>query len=106
MACGLPVVTTRAKGVREVVIEDETALLADIGSPEQLAKHLDKLVVDESLRERLGSAGKARVRAVYAWDGIIDRLMLLLAGGNVGRGARPGDPWRTIGSQSGKAMVL
>jgi glycosyltransferase involved in cell wall biosynthesis len=91
MACGLPVVTTRAKGVREVVVENETALLADVGSPEQLAKHLDQLVTDESLRKRLGSAGKARVKGVYDWDGIMDRLMLLLTEGHSGEKARQGD---------------
>lgn len=80
MACGLPVLTTRAKGVREVVVENETALVADVGRPEQLASHLDRLLTDADLRARLGSAGRERVKNFFQWETIIDSLMGRLQG--------------------------
>ena len=78
MACGLPVVTTRAKGVREVVIENQTALVGDVGDAGQLAAHLKRLIVDADLRRELGMLGRRRVKAVYSWEKIMDSLMALL----------------------------
>jgi glycosyltransferase involved in cell wall biosynthesis len=75
MGCGLPVITTRAKGVREVFVENETALVADIGSPPQLAEHLQRLQNDAELRMRLGKAGRRRIESHFSWDRIIDSLM-------------------------------
>jgi len=78
MASGLPVVTTRAHGVREVVQENETALLAEVGDVEQLTAHLRRLVQEPELREQLGMAGRRRVEQVFRWNTIIDGLCALL----------------------------
>jgi len=78
MAAGLPVITTRAQGVRSLVVENETALLADVGNPAQLTQHLGVLISDPALRRRLGAAGKERVRRHFQWDGIIESLMKAL----------------------------
>jgi glycosyltransferase involved in cell wall biosynthesis len=75
MGCGLPVITTRAKGVREVYVENETALVADIGNPSQLAVHLQRLQNDAGLRTRMGNAGRRRIETHFSWDRIIDALM-------------------------------
>jgi glycosyltransferase involved in cell wall biosynthesis len=75
MAAGLPVVTTRAPGVRTVVREDETALVADVGDTQGLAEKLRLLAGDAKLRARLGAAGRARVEKEFAWDPIMDRLL-------------------------------
>ena len=78
MASGLPVVTTRAHGVREVVRENETALLAEVGDVEQLTAQLRRLVQEPELRKQLGMAGRRRVEQVFRWDTIIDGLCALL----------------------------
>lgn len=75
MASGLPVVTTRAQGIREVIAEGETALAAEVGTPPQLAALLAELLADPALRQRLGEAGRKRIAERFAWDGIMDRLM-------------------------------
>jgi glycosyltransferase involved in cell wall biosynthesis len=82
MACGLPVVTTRAKGVREVVVENETALVANVGDAGQLAGHLKLLIGDSDLRGELGMLGRNRVREIYDWEKIMDSLMALLEAGS------------------------
>ncbi|HEY7862758.1 MAG TPA: glycosyltransferase family 4 protein, partial [Thermoanaerobaculia bacterium] len=79
MACGLPVVTTRARGVREVVVEGETALQADVQDRVGLARALGRAIADPALRERLGKAGRARVERVFSWGPILDRLMAKLS---------------------------
>ena len=78
MASGMPVVTTRAKGIRGVIAEGETALAGDVGDVDAHAEHLRRVIDDEVLRRRLGDAGRRRIATHFAWDGIIDRLMLAL----------------------------
>jgi glycosyltransferase involved in cell wall biosynthesis len=78
MATRLPVVTTRAQGVRTVVSENETALVADVGRPDQLAVHLERLIRDPKLRHQLGTAGRERVNKLFRWEVIVDSLFSLL----------------------------
>jgi len=81
MACGLPVLTTRAHGVRSVAEEGQTALMADVGDIEGLARQLHRLVEDPDLRRRLGDTGRERVATHFRWDTIMERLMALLEQG-------------------------
>lgn len=57
MAAELPIVTTDVGGIREVVSENETALLAPAGESRLLAKHLQQLSGNVVLRKQLGEAG-------------------------------------------------
>jgi glycosyltransferase involved in cell wall biosynthesis len=78
MACGLPVLTTRAKGVRSVVIENETALLTEIGQPKRFASQLGRLIDDQALRQQLGQAGKRHILTHFQWERIISSLLTQL----------------------------
>ena len=60
MAAGLPVVATNVGGVAEAVEHGETGFLVPASDAEALARALERLVVDASLRRRLGAAGRAR----------------------------------------------
>lgn len=62
MMAGLPVVATRVGGVSELVEDGVTGFLAPRGEPKALAQELQKLLDDESLRQRMGQAG--RIKAV------------------------------------------
>jgi glycosyltransferase involved in cell wall biosynthesis len=62
MAAGLPVVATDVGGIAESVIDGETGLLVPPGDPGALAAALDRLLADSALRQRLGAAGRERVR--------------------------------------------
>ena len=73
MACGCPVVATRAHGNEEFCLDNETALMADAGDVETLTRHVRNLLDDPSLAARLAEAGRARVRD-YRWEPVIDRL--------------------------------
>jgi L-malate glycosyltransferase len=65
MAAGLPVVATRVGGVPEVVVEEETGLLAPAGDVDALAAQILRLAEDRDLRGRLGGAGRERARASF-----------------------------------------
>ena len=61
MSWGLPVITTPVGGIPEVITHNETGLLVNPGDVQQLAKALQSLIENKSLRLELGSAAKQRV---------------------------------------------
>ena len=62
MATGVAPVATRVGGIPEVITDGQDGLLVDPGDPAALAGALDRLLVDDALRDRLGA--KARDRAL------------------------------------------
>ena len=67
MACGKAVVASRVGGVPELVREGIDGLLVEPGDIVGLADAMIKLLSDSSLRFKMGSAGRERVRE-YSWD--------------------------------------
>ena len=62
MTCGKPVVSTNVRsGVPWVNRHDETGIVVEPGDADALAKALNRLTHDATLRERMGKAGQARV---------------------------------------------
>jgi rhamnosyl/mannosyltransferase len=69
MACGKPVVSTALPtGVPWVNRHMETGLVVPPGDHRVLAAAMKSLAADQSLRERLGAAGRARVAAEFTAD--------------------------------------
>ncbi len=62
MAAGLPVVASAVGGVPEIVDDGTTGVLVPPGDPAALAAAIEPLLADATLRDRLGDAGRARVR--------------------------------------------
>lgn len=68
MACGLPVITSRAAGVSEIIHHGEDGLvLEDPKDIATLARYLQELVTDAGWRERLGE-NAARTASRYTWE--------------------------------------
>lgn len=68
-ACGMPVVASDVGGVREVIRHGaEGFLLLPAEIPTRLAEPLAQLAGDPELRQRLGSAARARAEARFKWD--------------------------------------
>ena len=65
MACGLPVVSTRAAGVPDLVRHEHNGLLAEPRDPSDLARQLGRLIDDGAIRTRLGDATRATVTAQF-----------------------------------------
>jgi glycosyltransferase involved in cell wall biosynthesis len=61
MSAGLPVITTSWGAPLEIVTED-SGMLVPPGQPALLAKALETLIRDASLRDRLGAGGRARAQ--------------------------------------------
>ncbi|MEI4471241.1 glycosyltransferase family 4 protein [Frigidibacter sp. MR17.24] len=77
-AAGLPVVAWATAGVPEVVAAGETGILTAEGDHDGLAQAVARLLGDADLRERMGAAAQARVRAHHALPAAAARLDALL----------------------------
>jgi SAM-dependent methyltransferase len=70
MACGRAVVVTDAPGLREVVRDARTGLVAD-STPEAVAAGLELLLRDPDLAHVLGQAAAAHIRERYSLEAIL-----------------------------------
>lgn len=68
-AAGVPVVATAVGGTPEVVADGVTGLLVPSGRPERITEALNRLLSDESLRSRMGNAGRERMRSEFTFAG-------------------------------------
>ena len=65
MSAGTAVIGSRAGGIAEQIVHEQTGLLFTPGDPEDLACELEKLLTDTDLRLRLAAAGELRVRSHF-----------------------------------------
>lgn len=63
---GTAVVGTPAGGIPEVVVDEQTGLIARDGDAGHLASQIERLITDDTLRQRLTAAGATRVRSLFA----------------------------------------
>ena len=72
MACGLPVISTKA-GTDDLLMDDVNG----IRSARWVCcftKHLARLYEDESLRRRLGTAAREHIQA-FDWEKVADKIL-------------------------------
>jgi glycogen(starch) synthase len=75
MAAGVPVVTSDAGGLPEVVEHDRSGLLTWANNADSLAIGINRVLDDDQLARRLARAGRRRVRQSFAWDSIAERTI-------------------------------
>jgi glycosyltransferase involved in cell wall biosynthesis len=69
MACGLPVISSSAGALPEVVGRDgEAGVLVPPANPEALAAALKRVMADEEMRRRMGAAARKRVETLFTWE--------------------------------------
>ena len=71
MACEVPIVATNVGGSPESVVDGDTGLIVPPRNPKALAEALEKLISDPDLRERLGKAGRRRVKEHFSREKLI-----------------------------------
>jgi glycosyltransferase involved in cell wall biosynthesis len=76
MAHGRPVVASNVGGLRDLVDDGETGLLVPPGDVQALRHALERLLADSGLRERLGRAGRVRIREHFSWERAVAETVL------------------------------
>jgi len=79
LAVGRPVVASSLPGIRELIIDGETGLLARSGDARSLADALARLVDEPGLAVRLTDAGRAKVEAEHDAQVCLDEVFSRLA---------------------------
>ena len=74
MACGLAVVATRVAAVPEMIEDEQTGLLVDVGDRHQLGRALRRLIDDPAIRDRIGAAAVDRIRTTYRIERVVDEI--------------------------------
>jgi phosphatidylinositol alpha-mannosyltransferase len=74
MAAAVPIVATDNNGYRSVMENDHQGILIPDASPEAFTATLLKLLRDEQLRSRLGTAGRRTAEKIYSWKLVADEV--------------------------------
>lgn len=80
MALAKPVIATDIGGLPEIVIPNETGFLVPVNSPQQIVEAVEKLILDKSLAERMGRAGRERVEECFDLSKQIRAVFSILEG--------------------------
>ena len=75
MACGLPVVATRASGLDELVKEGVNGYLVDINDSSTLANRLAELIENPYERHRMGKESRKIAEQEFAWEYITEQYV-------------------------------
>ncbi len=73
MAHGIPVIASNAGGLPEVVTHGKTGFLVTPGDVDAIARYMDLLIEDESLRIELGKNARKEVEKKFHPDKIIPK---------------------------------
>lgn len=74
----LPIITTDAGSVSELIIDDVTGVVVPQKDPEALATEIERLLIDNERKERLGSAASGKAREMFDQDRNVKKLEKLL----------------------------
>lgn len=80
MAAGKAIIVSSVAGMAGLVSDGVTGLIFAKGNIADLTDQLEKLVVDASLRNRLGVAARTRAENSLSWEGIAGRMLTRLTG--------------------------
>ncbi len=74
MACGIPVVATRAGALSEIIEDGVTGLLVPPADSQALSEALKMLLSDPDLCRRMGQAGRERVLKNFTWRRTAEKM--------------------------------
>lgn len=75
MACGLPIVATRASGLSELVQEGVNGYLVKTNDPATLADRLTQLIDNPYERQRMGKESRKIAEREFAWEYIAEQYV-------------------------------
>ncbi len=75
-ACGLPVVTTEAGGIPDIVTHERTGLLVQCGDYEGMAREAIRLLHDENLADRIVNQAREECQK-YSWEAVRNKWLSL-----------------------------
>jgi glycosyltransferase involved in cell wall biosynthesis len=75
MACGTPVIATRAGALPEVVGDHGAGILVPTRDPQALSQAIIELLRDPERRKKMGVAGRQRVEKLFTWERVAEQTV-------------------------------
>jgi len=75
MACGTPVIATRAGGVPEIIEDGVNGFMLPAGDAEALADRICALLEDAQLRRTLGHNARRRIQELFSVERVLPRMV-------------------------------
>ena len=77
LACGLPVVSTRVSGSETLIEPPECGLVVDVANAQQLTFGMTSLLLDGSMRARLGESARRRFELKFSLASVAKEMIVL-----------------------------
>lgn len=74
MAAGIPVIATDAGGIKDFLVHEQTGIVVQQKSPEDIANAVNRLANDQPLRHTLVQQAAAMVRERYDWNRVAEEI--------------------------------
>jgi len=74
-AIGIPTIGSRIYGITDAIVDAETGLLFTVGSVDDLTEKMRCLIVDPTLRRRLGEHGRVRAYQDFSKELVLSELL-------------------------------
>lgn len=75
MACGTPVIASRAASLPEIVVNGETGILFPANDLASLKAAIARLATDSTLWHAMSVAARQRVEAIFTWGAVAERCL-------------------------------
>ncbi len=75
MACEKPVIATNTGGLKEIIENSNFGSLVEVGNIEQTANEIEKYLLDENLKNRVGEVARKKVIEKYNWEDNIKQMI-------------------------------
>ena len=79
-ACEKPVIVSNVGGLPEVVENGVTGIVVPPSNTLELSKAIEKLILDKTLRIKMGKAGRDRVETMYNWENNVSEMIDIYKG--------------------------
>lgn len=76
MSCGLPVIGTNVKGIKEIIQHEKNGILCEV-NPESIRKAILRVMDNDGLKESLGKEARKTIEEGYTLEKLIEREKIL-----------------------------
>ena len=75
MSCGIPIIATNVRGIRDVINPEKNGIIIPPKKPEKIAEAISSLLENKKLRTQLGSNARKTIIDKYTWDKVSDKIL-------------------------------
>ena len=73
MSCGLPAISTRIGGIKDIISDGQNGILVDAGDGQQLGRALGLLLEDRAFADAIGRRARETAVSRYASESVVER---------------------------------